>query len=92
MHTAAKTAPGSVPARAHPINAPDDRTCRRPGDGLPAVRGTGAVYQRPLPAAWYCSATLAGMRPRSLTARPCSESSLVAGVGLVHLGGELWRG
>jgi hypothetical protein len=28
--------------------------------------------QRPLAAAWYCSTTLAGMRPRSLTARPCS--------------------
>jgi hypothetical protein len=24
----------------------------QPGDGLPAVRGTVAVYQRPLPAAW----------------------------------------
>src|SRR5690348_227430 len=30
-----------------------------------------ACCYRPL-AAWYCSTTLAGMRPRSLTARPCS--------------------
>ncbi len=31
----------------------------------------GAV-QRPLTAAWYCSMTLAGIRPRALTAMPWS--------------------
>ena len=44
----------------------------------------GAVYQRPLPAVWYCSATLAGMRPRSLTARPCSFAQ-------ARMSPERWR-
>src|SRR6266480_6532082 len=36
------------------------------------VSGSASLRQLPWPAAWYCSATLAGMRPRSLTASPCS--------------------
>ena len=39
------------------------------GAGRDVIRG---VCQRPLVAAWYCSTTLAGMRPRALTAMPWS--------------------
>jgi hypothetical protein len=40
--------------------------CRRPGDDLPAAQGAcAAACQCPWPEAWYCSATLAGMRQRS---------------------------
>jgi len=58
--------PGSV--RGLPAWGAGQPCCRR----LPAVP-MAASRQRPFPAAaWYCSTTLAGMRPRSLTARPCS--------------------
>jgi hypothetical protein len=40
----------------------------RPAFGPPAY----GLCQRPHVADWYCSTTLAGMRPRSLTAMPCS--------------------
>src|SRR5579859_1536519 len=58
--------PGSV--RGLPAWGAGQPCCRR----LPAVP-MAASRQRPFPAAaWYCSTTLAGMRPRSLAARPCS--------------------
>ena len=47
-----------------------------------APRGLVAFY-RP-PAALYCSTTLAGMRPRSLTARPCSFAQ-------ARMSPERWR-
>jgi hypothetical protein len=43
----------------------------RPGVARILVPRGGGLCYRSL-AAWYCSNTLAGMRPRSLTARPCS--------------------
>jgi cytochrome P450 len=56
------------PVRGLPERAAGQPYCRR----FPAVP-MAALRQRPLPAAaWYCSTTLAGMRPRSLTARPWS--------------------
>jgi hypothetical protein len=52
----------------------------RVSPGVAGARAPGETHklleaERPVilgrPAAWYYSATLAGMRPRSLTARPC---------------------
>jgi len=51
--------------------------CQRPSlawscvAGILMPRGGGGLCQRTL-AGWYCSTTLAGMRPRALTARPGS--------------------
>jgi len=54
-------------------------------DNLMRAKGRrlqGRLVQRPFAAAWYWSTTLAGIRPRSLTAMPCSFAHAYLGAAL----------
>jgi hypothetical protein len=72
--TAGRAAPMAGSRQPGPPRADAGLAARHDGAGAAPV-ATFRPGQRPLDAAaWYCSTTLAGMRPRSLTARPWSRA------------------
>jgi hypothetical protein len=61
--------------RCHrPRGAQPHLGCRRPGDDCLPRGVPPRCVSAGCPAAWHCSTTLAGMRPRSLAASPCSSA------------------